>query len=140
MRRHVRTLRHVAHVAQIAIVDDVPVDLLVDPIQLQGRRLVDRIEQSWKRVAETEAAATAVTDVENPLELLVERSLVIEGGVAPVERVTDGCFETPLASSFGALWRGGVLRNGSGCAHGGASSTPTLVFTGTQQRSGRWLR
>ena len=65
MRRHVRTLRHVAHVAQVAVVDDVPVDLLVDAVDFAGRRFIDGIEQRRERVAQTEAAAAAVADVED---------------------------------------------------------------------------
>ena len=35
MRRNVRTLRHEAHVTQVTVIDDVPVDLLVDAIELE---------------------------------------------------------------------------------------------------------
>ena len=37
MRRHVGTLGHVAHVAQITVLDDFPVDRLVDAIELHRR-------------------------------------------------------------------------------------------------------
>ena len=38
MRRHVRALGHVAHVAQVALVDDLPVVLLGDAVDLARRR------------------------------------------------------------------------------------------------------
>ncbi len=100
VRRHVRTLGHVAHVAQVTVVDDLPVDLLVDAVQLQGGRLVDGIKQGGEGVAQAEAAAAAVADVENPLQLLVERGLVVEFGVTPIERMARGGFEAPFASAF----------------------------------------
>ena len=76
MRRHVRTLGHVAHVAQVTVIDDVPVHLLVDAIDFTGARLIHRIEQRGKRIAEAEATPTTVTDVEDPFELLEQRCFV----------------------------------------------------------------
>ena len=45
MRRHVRTLGHEAHVTEVTVIDHVPVDLLVDAIDLERRSRVDRVEQ-----------------------------------------------------------------------------------------------
>jgi hypothetical protein len=45
VRRHVRALRHVADVAQVALVDDLPVVLLVDAVHFHRRALVDEVEQ-----------------------------------------------------------------------------------------------
>jgi len=44
MRRDVRTLRHEAHVTQVTVVDDLPVDLAIDRVELAAWRSVDRIE------------------------------------------------------------------------------------------------
>ena len=77
-----------------------PVVLLVHAVELAGLRLVDQIEQGGKRVAQIEAAAAAVADVEDPLELLVERGVVIELRVLPAQRVTRGRLETALAACF----------------------------------------
>src|SRR5262245_47205759 len=84
VRRHVRTLRHVAHVAQITVLDDLPVRLLWHVVSFAARRRIDGIEQGRKGVAEAEAAATPVADVEDPRELLVERRGVGELRRAPV--------------------------------------------------------
>ena len=99
VRRHVRTLRHEAHVAQVAVIDDVPEDLAVERGDFPGVGCVDPIEERRKCVAEAEAAATAVTDVEYPLELTGERVGVVEGFAAPVERMPRGCLQTPFASA-----------------------------------------
>jgi len=80
MRRHVRTLGHEAHVAQVALLHDFPEDALVDRGHLAGICGVDRVEQCWEGVAQAEAAATAVTDIEDALELLLERAEIIELG------------------------------------------------------------
>src|SRR5690242_8781544 len=97
MGRHVRALRHEAHVAQVAVVDDLPEDLLVYRMHLAGGCGIHCIEQRRECVAQAEATAAAVADVEDALQLLVERSLVVKSGIAPVERVTRWRFETSLA-------------------------------------------
>ncbi len=48
MRRHVRTLRHEAHVAQRARVDDGLVVRWRDGVELAGRRVVDEVEEAGK--------------------------------------------------------------------------------------------
>jgi hypothetical protein len=85
------------------VIDDVPEDFLVDSVHLTGRGLIDRIEQRRKRVAQAEATATAVADVEHALEFLLERGFVIERRIAPIDGMAGGGFEAALAS-------GGVLR------------------------------
>src|SRR5689334_24136978 len=97
MRRNIRALRHEAHVAQVAVIDDVPVNLLVDAVELEGFGFVDGVEQRRERIAEAEAAATAMTDVEDAFELLLERAFIVELGAPPVERMTRGLLETALA-------------------------------------------
>ena len=82
------------------MIDDFREVFLVHAVELAGLRLVDQIEQRGKRVAEIEAAAAAVADVEDPLELLVERGVVIELRIPPGECVTRGGFETALAACF----------------------------------------
>jgi hypothetical protein len=96
VRRHVGTLGHVAQIAEITVVDHLPVVVLGDAVDLHRFGLVHQIEQRREGLAEADAAATAVTDVEDALQLLVERSLVVEISTLPVERVTGRGFETPL--------------------------------------------
>jgi hypothetical protein len=62
------------------VIDDFPEDTLIDRGHLAGIGGVDRVEQRWEGVAEAEAAATAVADVEDALELLLERADIIELG------------------------------------------------------------
>ncbi len=85
MRRNIRTLGHETHVTQVTVIHDLPVNLLVHAIELARRRSVDRIEQRGKRIAQAEAAATAVADVEDALQLFLERRFVVERGILPVE-------------------------------------------------------
>ena len=90
VRRRVRAFRHEAEVAQVAVVDHFPVILLVDPVHLHCRRLVDQVEQRRKRVAQADATAAAVAEVEDPLHLLEQGLLVVEVGVFPVQRMSRG--------------------------------------------------
>ena len=100
VRGDVRTLAHVAHVAQIAVVYDVPIEFFGNAVHFHGVRLVDRVEQCREGVAEIEAAAAAVTDVKDALELGVERRVVVELVALPVNRMTSRRFEAALASVF----------------------------------------
>ena len=52
MRRNVRALRHVAEVAQVALVDDLPVVGLGDAVDLHRLALVDEVEQRRERAAQ----------------------------------------------------------------------------------------
>jgi hypothetical protein len=68
VRRHVGALGHVADVAQVALVDDLPEFFLGHAGGLKVARLVDQVEQQRERIAQRDAAATAVADVEDALQ------------------------------------------------------------------------
>jgi len=97
MRRHIRTLGHVAEVAQIALVDDLAEVRLVDAVDFAGLALVDQVEQRGERIAEAHAAAAAVADVEDPLELFFGRRCVVVIRILPVDRMPDRSFEAAFA-------------------------------------------
>ena len=97
MRRHVRTLGHVADVAQIALVDDFFVIGLGDAIDLAGLAFVDQVEKRRKRVAQAHAATASVTDVEDPFEFLVDGLAIVVPGVVPVDGVPCRRLETAFA-------------------------------------------
>jgi hypothetical protein len=97
MRRRVRALGHVAQVAQVALVDDLPVRFLGDAVHLAVLGLVDEVEQVREALAQADAAAAAVADVEDTLHLLHRRGLVVELGVLPVQRVPGRGFEVAFA-------------------------------------------
>src|SRR5574341_549245 len=96
VRRNVRALRHVAQVAQVALVDDLRVVALGDTVDLHRRRRVDEVEQRRERRAQADAAAAAVADVEDALELLLGLRRVPELRVLPGERVPGRSLERPL--------------------------------------------
>jgi hypothetical protein len=100
VRRHVRTLGHEAHVAQRAGVDDGLEVRAGDAVELARLRPVDQVEQPREAVAQVEAAAAAVTDVEDPPQLGVEFRRVVERFVAPVERMADRRIEAALAPAM----------------------------------------
>ncbi len=108
MRRHVWALAHVAHVAQVALIDDVLVFLLRNAVDFAGRSVIDQIEQCWKGAAQADAAPTPVADVEDPRELHVERLLVVKLRRLPRERMprgrqkaTFGSHKAPVAGPEG---------------------------------------
>ena len=106
--RHVGTLGHEAHVAQVTVVHDLAVVRLVDAVDLHGFGFVDQIEQGRKGVTQAEAAPAAVADVEHAFELGIERLLVVELGVAPVDGVPLRRLQAALAPAFPDLIRHGV--------------------------------
>src|SRR4029450_1504020 len=87
VRRNVRALRHVADVAQVALVDDLAEVRLGDGVAFHRGAFVDEVEHRRECLAEAYATAAAMADVEHALELLLERGGVIELRVPPVERV-----------------------------------------------------
>jgi hypothetical protein len=101
VRRHVRALGHVAHVAQVALVDHLPVVLFGDAVDLHRLAFIDQVEQGRERGAQTHAAAAAVADLVDPFEFLVERRRVPEGVALPVERVAGGRFQVAFAFGHG---------------------------------------
>jgi hypothetical protein len=103
VRRHIGTFGHVAEVAQIAVVDHLPVIGFGDAIDFHRRGFIDQIEQCGKRLAQADAAAATVADVEHPLHFLEQRRLVEEIGIAPIQRVARGGFETAFANGHGRL-------------------------------------
>src|SRR5690242_18238866 len=78
------------------MIDDVPICFFLDAIEFAGGRSIDRVEQRRERIAKTEAAPTAVTDVEYTLEFFEERLPVVEVRILPVDRVTRRRIETPF--------------------------------------------
>ena len=109
MRRHVRALRHVAHVAEVAVLDDLPVRRSRNTVELAARRIVDRVEQCRKRVAQAEAAPATVADVEHARELRVQRLVLGELGRAPLDRVARRRIEAALAARRFAIGHGRSL-------------------------------
>ena len=69
VRRHIRALRHEAHVAERAGVGDFLVIGRRHRVELAALRIVDQIEQPRKRVAQIEASPTGVADVEDAVHL-----------------------------------------------------------------------
>jgi len=102
VRRHIRALGHVAQVAQVAVLYHLPVDAFVHAIELERRRGVDGIEQDRERLAQAEAAPATMADVEHPLQLGIERRLIVERRVTPVERVAGRSLKATLASAAAA--------------------------------------
>ena len=117
MRRHVRTLRHVAHVAEITVLDDVPIRLFRHVVDFAAGRRIDGVEQGRKGIAETEAAATAVADVEDARELFVERRGVGELRRAPVDRMTRWGLEAAFAARSWRIAHCVALDANSGPGH-----------------------
>ena len=81
------------------MIDDVPVDLFGNAVDFHRLRLVNRVEQSRKRIAKIEAATAAVADIKDTFKLLKKRSFIVKFIRLPVERVPGRRLKTALASS-----------------------------------------
>jgi len=115
VRRHIGAFGHVAEVAQVTVIDDLPVILFSDVIDFHRLGGIDQVEQGWEGLAQADTATTAVANVENTLHFLVERLLAVELRVLPVERMTRRGVEIAFAchvlfarsaqpNSFSAFW------------------------------------
>ena len=129
VRRHVGALGLVAQVAQVALVDHLGVVGLGHAVDFHRARFVDQVEQGGEGVAQADAAAAAMADVEDALELAFERCGIPEAGRAPVQRMAGRRVEAALALAF-AWWRR-VAHGGPGsvggrapAAVGGAPAAP----------------
>ena len=80
------------------MIDDVPVNFLVYGVEFHAFRLVDCIEQGWKRVAQVEAAPATMADIEDTLEFPLKRVVVIEFVSPPGKRVPRRRLETAFSS------------------------------------------
>src|SRR5690606_1661825 len=113
--------------AEVALVDDLPVVLAGDAIDLHRLALVHEIEQGRERVAEADAAAAAVADVEHPLHFVQARVLVVERRFAPGDGMAGGGFERTFP---------GAHRLVSSCL-GPAGAGPSGLAAGTRPPAGR---
>jgi hypothetical protein len=82
----------IAQVAQVALVHDLPVVALLDPVHFHGRAGVDQVEQRRESGAQADAAAAAVADVVHPRQLLGELRFVVVLRLLPLDRVAGGGF------------------------------------------------
>src|SRR5882724_3085264 len=97
VRRHVRTLGHITHVAQIALIDYFGVIFLGDAVHLTVFGGVNQIKQGGERAAQTQTTTTTMTNIEHPLKLCVEFVFVIKIRIFPIQRVTGWRFEIAFA-------------------------------------------
>ncbi len=123
VRRRVRALGHVAQVAQVALVDHAPVVGLLDAVHFTVGGGVDQVEQVGETLAQADAAAAAVADVEHALHLGEGLPFVVEVGVLPVDRVPGGGFEVAFA-------HGGLPVGGSNGTRGTRPPVPALPGAG----------
>ena len=89
VRRHVGARHHEAHVAERAGVHDRLEVLRVHGVEFHRFRLVDQVEEPREGIAEFEAAAAAMTDVEDAAQFFVKLLEIIEVGIAPIDGMTD---------------------------------------------------
>ncbi len=106
VRRHVGHLvmKHMSQSVQAS--STCGVVLLLHAIELAGRTVVDQVEQTREGIAKIEAAAAAVTDIEDALHLLFERLLVPEPGFCQSRAWRIGASRLP-SRMVGALLAGG---------------------------------
>ena len=129
VRRHIRALHHIAQVAEIALVDNIPVSLFLDAVYLTILGRIDQVEQGGKALAQADTAPASVADVEHPLHLGETSVLIVELRVLPVQRMAGGRFEVAFAGTHGL--GPGVLKiwdeQRSGTTNKGPLKTPCVA-------------
>ena len=100
MRRHIGAFRHETHVAERAGIDDRLEVFAIDGIQFAIGGGVDEVEKARKRIAEIEAAAAAVTNIEDPPQFGVELGFVIKIRILPVQRMPGRGFKTTFTHAI----------------------------------------
>jgi predicted TIM-barrel enzyme len=84
---NIGALGQVTDIAQVALVDNFPVILFVDAINLTAFALINEVEQRRERAAKTYTTTTAVADIKDSLKLIEAGFFVVELGVLPVDRM-----------------------------------------------------
>jgi hypothetical protein len=80
------------------LVDHLAIGLLVDAVEFAALLFVDQGKKRRKGIAQVEAAAATVADVEYPVEFLVQRIGVVELRLLPAQSVARGRLEIALAA------------------------------------------
>jgi len=101
MRRHVGTFGHEAHIAKRAGFGDLGEILGLYAFDIFGRIVVDQIEEARKGIAKIEAAATAMTNIEDPAHLRVQFYRIGEVGTVPVDDMARRGAETAFVRGHG---------------------------------------
>src|SRR6185503_7061731 len=109
VRRNVGALDHVAHVAEVALVHDVPELLLCHTLHLPRSGLVHVIEELGEGVAQAHAAPAPMADVEDALHLRDDLGLVEVIRALPLDRMSSGGLEAAFlaqsVSASSAFWK-----------------------------------
>jgi hypothetical protein len=92
MRRHVGAFGQVAEVAEIAVIDDLPVVFPGNTVHFHGVGFIDQVEQGRKGVTEADTASAAMTDVVDTFQFIEKVILVVERCIFPVERMPGRSF------------------------------------------------
>ncbi len=97
MRWYVRTLCHVTQITQIAVFYYFLIVGFVDAIDSHGAGLVNQVEKGRKCLTQADAPPTAMANIENPFEFLIELLLVEKRRVLPIDGVTGRRVKTALS-------------------------------------------
>jgi hypothetical protein len=92
MGRHIGALGHEAKVTEIALLHHRGIVRSGNAIGLHGGGVVDEIEKDREGLAKTDATAAVVTNLENPVHLLLQRPGVVKIRGSPVDGVTERGF------------------------------------------------
>ena len=88
MRWNVRAFCHVTQITQIAVFYYFLIVGFVDAIDSHGAGLVNQVEKSRKCLTQADAPPTAMANIENPFEFVIELLLVEKRRVLPIDGVT----------------------------------------------------
>ena len=142
VRRYVRALGLVTEVTEKALVHNLPVIAFLHAVHFQRRRFIHQVEQGRECVAQRDAAAASVAQVENALKFLEKRPFVVKRRVLPVEcvpcRRLKAAFSVRIVrrSHTGQDRSGALLRPGESSALG----SPGAVSPTRQEPSGSGWR
>ena len=98
MRRHIGAFGHETHVAERAGIHDRGKPRRIDAVQLAAFRFVDQIELAREAVAQIEAAAAAMADIEHPPQFRIEQCWIIIIRFPPRDRMARRCAQADRKS------------------------------------------
>jgi hypothetical protein len=99
--RYIGAFYEIAQVTEIALVYNFAVVGDSNTVDLHGVASIHQVKQYREGIAETDTAATAMTNVIDPFQLLIEISFVPEPGLVLMQRVSGGCVQTSFSTFIG---------------------------------------
>jgi len=97
VRRDIGAFGQEAEIAEVTMVDNLPVVGFIDAVDFHGFRFIDQVEQGGKSLAQTDTAPAAMTYIKDPLEFVENRGFIGKAGLVLSQGMASRGLKTAFA-------------------------------------------